>query len=232
MTGGVIAAARRTAPPVVVPFEKLGEQVSGSATNSATLTVAMPTITGGILANDLIVVWTSFSRGASGITDLTAAGYTQLYDEQVTSASITSGIACFAKLAAGGETTMSISTTGTGTHTSMARVYRGALMPDPVDPFTVGTGSGTYSANSVVVDKAGSLVVSHLGGRGGAAGNVAPAWSNGAVVAYSTASGRVAYLSMAEQQVDSGTVTHMVTTTNVQGGPSTGVGSIVIKPAA
>lgn len=234
MTGGVIAAARRATAPPAVPFELKGESNGGTATNNTSHGVSLPTITGGILANDVIVIWVTFSRGTSGVADLTVAGYTQIYDEQVTSSALTSGIACFSKKAVGGETLASIVASVSGTSTWVARVYRGALdIPAVVDPMTVaGAGSSPYFGNSVVIDTPGSLAITHLGGRGPSGGTVTPVWGGGAVASYSTASGRVAYLALAQQQVDSGTVTHSASVSNGQGGASTGLGTIVLKPAA
>lgn len=233
MTGGVIAAARRTSAPPASPLLGLGQSVSGSATNLTTFPVTLPTISGGILANDLIVIWVTLTRGSVTYSEMAAAGYTQIYQVSGASASIFTAIGCFAKVAAGGETTASVTATVSAVHTVLARVYRNAVgLPAVVTALYSGTGSGTYDSNTVNVEKETDLVVTQVGGRGPASGNPAAVWGGGAVSSYGTATGRVGYLVMADQTGVTGDVTHNVTTTNTQGGPSTMRGSIVIKSAA
>lgn len=217
--------------PTKPSFALVGESAGGANTAVSSTTVTLPTVTGGILANDVILIWVSYNKGASGTVNTSVAGYLEVYDAQ-TATTFPAGIALYGKVAAGGETSATIAAAAAAADTWVARVYRGSAgVPLSVTPSTSAGGTGSYSSNAVSVASAADLILTQLGGRGPASGIVSPVWGGGAVADYTTASGRIAYLYLAKQTGITGSVQHTVSTTNGQGIPSTDVGSVVLRAA-
>lgn len=218
--------------PSAPALQQVGILNGGNAsTTSAAAT--LPTVSGGILKDDLIVVLVAISKsGSTGTTDIDVPGYKQIYDEQIIRSLIPSGLAAFAKVAAGGETSATVNSGTACVRTWQTRVFRGAAgIPYEVDPVTTSSLSETPS-NTVNPARSGDIVLTLTGGRAGSTGSVAPVFGGGAVADYTTNSGRNAYLATATQTGVTGPVTHTVDLTTTDGAAITGVGSMVIRSVA
>ena len=215
------------------PIERVGQRVGGASSNQSNITITLPSVSGGILEGDIILIRLTMSRGTLGVPTFTCTGYEELYELGGNSSNIASGIVGYYKVAVGGETAATIAASVSGNHQWIAEVYRNAGAPQPVEALYNSNGTGTYLFNEVSALE-GSWVLDHLGGRGPSSGQVSPVWAGGAVADWNTASGRVPYLFTAKEEVaaDDSSIIHQVSVTNAQGGPSTMRASIVLPQAS
>jgi len=181
-----------------------------------------------------MITYTVWTRANPTDPTMEMSGWTPMWSDYDYNGSISVKMAIFYKISSGSEaTTVNLTTTLAGQMSWICEAWTGhdgAIAPGGTAGLQTG-GTGSYSSNSVSAP-ANSVVTTFLAGRGPSNGNVAQVWGGGATDAGIPDSGRVVYAELGTQTVTSAaTVQHTVSVTNSQGGPTTGLASLVIEPA-
>lgn len=192
-------------------------------------------------AGNVIVIAIGGSKGSLGAPTITISGYTEMGGVWQNSGTLSGGTRLFAKIAAGGETGATISSsssiTGAWVALELTGVDTGTFPVGPTAPATytsnATTGLQTMNSNTRITAAADEYLVTVCGGRGPSSGDVTLSFGGGASGLYTTPSGALGFIYVGGQSVAaaSTSVTHTATLTNNQGSPVNAIGTVAFKAA-
>lgn len=225
---GAFAASLSGSPPPTAPA--FVSRTTGGVTTGTSMSISRPS---GINAGDFVLIIVGGSRTNAAPT-FSCGGYTKMVE--IFQASGTSGgfLVIYGLLITGASFDPTFSV-GTG-NTSMTYICEKWTGVASFSSALTGNGyitGGTFTmtSNTVTPTVDNSVVVTGIGGRAGASGDVSHVWGGGATGAYDTASGRLGFCNDANETVASASArTHTAQVTNAQGNPASCIGSVILSP--